>query len=193
MSVCVPTLDRSIGYILLAAGGSRRFGGDKLASKIDGQTLLQRAVDVADAAGFERRILVVSPLRTQHSFPGWEMVVNHNSRKGMATSVIAGLNRATDITRAVIGLADMPLVQPTHLRALALAEGVVFTQQANGNKGAPAACPERSFDELRTLRGDRGAGSLHWPDARTIPVANRNQLHDIDTPDDLITARVMRG
>ena len=50
-----------VAVVVLAGGGSRRFGSDKLVAHLDGRTLLERALDGLPAGA---RVAVVGPERT---------------------------------------------------------------------------------------------------------------------------------
>ncbi|WP_279349730.1 nucleotidyltransferase family protein [Erythrobacter litoralis] len=181
-------LDDAIAYVLLAAGRSTRFGGDKLLAEIDGRRLIDIALHTAEAAGFARRVLVIGPDLAGFKSEGWTIVVNEQPQRGMASSIRIGLPHASSAKRVVIGLADMPFIGADHLRRLASSEGVVFTTQKDGTRGAPAAFPETSYDRLMMLEGDRGAASINWDRADTIEPFESGALVDIDTKQDLEAA-----
>ena len=185
MSDCVPPLGSDVVFALLAAGKSERFGGDKLAARLGNTTLLERAIAAVDQAKFTNKLLIVSRWRNVAEPEGWRRVVNEDAASGMASSICCALKHAGDANRFVLGLADMPFVPPDHLRNLARATGVVFTRQADGSNGAPAAFPKSEWHRLRDLSGDRGAGSLVWDGARSIDIGETERLQDIDTPSDL--------
>ena len=50
----------SIACIIMAAGASTRFGGDKLAAEIGGRSLLRRACEAVPAGRFSRVCLVTA-------------------------------------------------------------------------------------------------------------------------------------
>ena len=177
--------DRRAAFILLAAGRSRRFGSDKLSAQLRGRPLWQWAAKAAEEAGFADRYLVTGTDASSLSRRGWTRVPNGRAEEGIGTSIAAGAGAAAHHGRIVIALADAPLIAPDHLLRLAQSEHTVFTRQADGSPGSPAAFRKQDFDALKNLEGDRGASSLTLPDARTIEPPSYDMLADIDTPSQL--------
>lgn len=177
-------LDPSVALILLAAGRSERFGGDKLTASFQGKPLWEWAAQAAEDAGFVRRYLVVGGHSSVGSRRGWQRVLNADAEQGMGTSIAAGVAAAADHQRVVIALADMPNMRAGHLRRLAGSGGTVFTRQADGSAGTPAAFDKASFARLRSLDGERGARSLEFPDARIVEPDSKALLLDVDKPSD---------
>ena len=181
----MPLLDPDIALILLAAGRSERFGGDKLTAPFRGKSLWEWAAGSAERAGFAHLYLIVGDHSKIGIRQNWQTVVNPAAASGMGTSIAAGVAAAASHRRIVIALADMPMVDPNHLRLLAAESGPVFTRQADGTAGSPAAFDDDSFNALRSLGGDRGARSLSFPDAKIIEPGEEALVVDIDTPSEL--------
>lgn len=187
-------IDPSVACILLAAGSARRFGGGKLFAPLGGLPLWEWAASRLEQAGFVSRYLVVNPgdeaLPTR---PGWERVENTSAEEGIASSIRAGVQSASGRSRIVIALADMPFVDPAHLAALALGDGVVFTRFADGRPGCPAAFPASAFASLLHLRGDRGAAALCSALGGTTKAPPEGGLttFDVDSDADLSEAEGM--
>lgn len=191
MTDCADMFDPSIAVALLAAGCGDRFAGDKLGADLDGRPLWRSAADAAEQAGFATRILIASADNLAAFEQGcWDVVVNPRASEGMGTSVACAAEAARDAKRLVLILADMPFVEPAHLRALALGEGVVFTRYPDGRRGIPAGFPASAFARLQSLQGDRGASAQSWgEDASELAPASPYSLFDIDTADDLALGR----
>lgn len=103
----------------------------------------------------------------------------------MGTSIAAGVFAAQEASRIVIALADMPLIEPSHLRALALTDRNVFTRYGAGGHGCPAGFNRGVFPQLQALRGNVGAKSLGALKSELLKPQNPGTLVDIDTPVDL--------
>lgn len=177
--------DPGVALILLAAGRSERFGGDKLSAIFKGQPLWTWAAQAAEEAGFRDLYIVTSPRSSIKPGARWNCVVNAEAERGMGTSIAAGIAAAQVHDRVVIALADMPRVPPSHLRALADATGSLFTRQPDGMAGCPAGFDKSAFEDLRQLDGDRGARILAARDAAMIAPANADMLIDIDRKTEL--------
>ena len=172
--------DPGVALILLAAGRSERFGGDKLSAIFKGQPLWTWAAQAAEEAGFRDLYIVTSPRGSIEPGDRWNRVVNPTAERGMGTSIAAGIAAAQAHDRVVIALADMPRVTASHLRALADANGSLFTRQPDGKAGCPAGFDRSAFEDLRQLDGDQGARILAGRDAAMIAPASADILVDID-------------
>ena len=181
----MPAPDRGTGFILLAAGRSRRFGGEKLSADFRGAPLWEWAAEAAEDAGFRHRYIVTGTNSSHLSRPCWTQVTNPNAEQGIGTSIAAGVEAASGHDRIVIALADMPLIAADHLRRLAAGHGTIFTRQEDGRPGSPAAFQRSAFALLQTLDGDRGAASLAFSEAATIAPTAYDMLADVDTPSQL--------
>ena len=179
------TLDGDVALILLAAGKSSRFGGRKLTASLDGKPVWEWSASAAERAGFVARYLVVGPDWPGEPRAEWTTVLNANAASGIGASIAAGVEAASSSKRIVIALADMPLMQPNHLRRLGESRGNVFTRQRGGAAGTPAAFDRSAYSALRSLNGDRGASSLALDYTEIVAPEDERILSDIDTRADL--------
>ena len=175
------------GVVLLAAGLSSRFEGDKLAACFNGKPLWTWAAQACEVAGFAKRIIVVGErTRLQPDRSEWDVVVNPHPEEGLSSSIRAGVAAAAECDRVVLALADMPFVTPDHLRRLADEAGTVLTRQNDGRPGVPAGFSSRDFGSLLDLSGDRGAAAVAGRGARIVEPATPGMLRDVDTRADLV-------
>ncbi len=186
----------SLHAIVLAAGGSSRFGSAKQLVRIGDRPLLTliagRAAEVVGHAlliVLGARAAELAPL-LKHS-PG-SVVVNRDWRDGLASSIRAGIARLPPSCHGVmLVLADQACVTAEDLRRLAGAWrrqplGVAAAQYG-GAVGAPAIFPRHLFSELSDLRGDSGARLLLKRHADSlVKVRMTSAAFDLDTPDDLL-------
>lgn len=181
--------------ILLAAGAATRFGGDKLAAVVDGDTVLNRSAKALAASGCTLRAAVVSE-KTQAHAPflrqlGYEILVNSHATDGLSTSVREGVSWAAreNATSVLIALADMPFVPASHFCALLQRSQKSDASGAYTRCGArrtpPAVFDSHLFAALRALHGDFGARAIlkDLPEAWGVE-APEAALRDIDTPQD---------
>jgi 2-C-methyl-D-erythritol 4-phosphate cytidylyltransferase/2-C-methyl-D-erythritol 2,4-cyclodiphosphate synthase len=118
--------DRFADAVIVAAGSSRRMGGnDKLDELINGQTVLQRSVEAVAASRSVRGIVVVTaPQRRDEvarrpwlTDAGWQVVAGGERRQD---SVAAGV-RATSAAVVLVHDAARPLVSARLVDAVAAA------------------------------------------------------------------------
>lgn len=182
------TPEGTTGVVLLAAGLSSRFEGDKLSADFNGKPLCAWAAQACEAAGFAKRVIVVAE-RTciQPDRSEWDVVLNPHPEEGLSSSIRAGVAAAAaKCDRVVLALADMPFVTADHLRRLADETGTVFTRQNDGRPGVPAGFPSRDFGRLLSLSGDRGAAAVAGNNAKIVEPSTPGMLSDVDTRADLV-------
>jgi molybdenum cofactor cytidylyltransferase len=181
--------------ILLAAGSSKRFGGDKQSALIGGVPMLTRAASTLLNAGFDLPVVVLGAHAAEH----WPMlyglpvriVRNPHAESGMASSLLTAMEAAGDCEAVCITVCDQPAVTARHLRMLVSAwrkmhASIIASDYGGGVHGVPAVFAAKHFEELRELRGDRGAGPLIARRAETLQtIPLPGGAIDIDTPADL--------
>ena len=182
-----------IAGVILAAGASTRFGQPKQLVEIGGETLLDRAVRIADEAGCWPVVVVLGAearqVLSRCSLRSVAVLVNPWWQEGMASSLRLGVASIASWDGVLLMACDQPAVTPEHLQALA-ASGEITSSAYGGRHGVPAYFPAGAFPELLKLRGDSGARDL-LKQARTIDLPDGNL--DIDTPADLAKTRVRLG
>lgn len=182
--------------VVLAAGASTRFGSPKQLVRVAGRPLLHTAVTRAAEVTGNALIVVLgagagqlAPL-LKHS-PG-SIVVNHNWREGIASSIRTAVSRLPPTCAGVmLLLADQAGVSADDLKRLAgtwrKQPQYIAAALYGGVCGAPAIFPRNTFRELAQLRGDAGAWPLlrRNPD-RIVRVPMPSAALDVDTPEDLL-------
>ena len=188
--------DDGLYAVVLAAGASTRFGSPKQLVRVAGRPLLHTAVTRAAEVTGNALIVVLgagaaelAPL-LKHS-PG-SVVVNHQWREGLSSSIRAGLARLPGSCRAVLLLlADQAAVTADDLRRLAgswrkqpLCPAAALYA---GTVGVPAIFPRSAFRDLAQLHGDEGARALlRRGFDQLVRVPMPSAAIDIDTPEDLL-------
>lgn len=187
----------NVGAIILAAGGSRRFGQPKQLLAFQGESLVRRIVraatevcntDVIVVTG-EGRSLIEAELRDSAA----RVVENPEWRGGMGTSIRCGLEHLTastpDVAAAVILACDQPFVDAQTIDSLVAEQqktckAIVASRYAN-TIGIPALFDRSCFAALRALPDDSGAKALiESRRADVAEIAFEQGAIDIDTPAD---------
>lgn len=174
---------------LLAAGQAKRFGGGKLDAPCAGRPLGAWAARAVEDAKFTSRILIVPEKCPDFAqdLAGWHIITNPTADNDLTASVRLAARAATGHARLVILLADMPLVEASHLRALAASDTIAFTAYPDGKRGVPAGFPARHFATLATL--SLSAARFDWDGEVSLLHPRRSDsLIDVDTQDDLAQA-----
>lgn len=180
--------------ILLAAGNSSRMGRPKQLLRWGEQTLIEHQIQTLAQTG-ENVIVVlganadlIMPFLNKHSLT---IVINDAWKSGMASSIVCGISEVNLLyptaDAALITLVDQPLIPAGHFKNLmnALRRGcqqIVASASAEGWLGVPALFDKCYFDELLSLRGEKGAKSLIQKYPNQVEALECNEIvKDIDT------------
>ena len=186
--------------ILLAAGSSRRFGADKrLHPLADGSPMaLVSARHLAAACA--RTIVVIRPddtvLAHLLAAEGLETIVCAAAEQGMGHSLSCGVAASADAAGWLIGLADMPYIQPASYHAIvdALQRGARIARPVFfGQMGHPVGFGVACFSELLALTGDQGGKAIieaHRGRLVACPVDDAGVLRDVDQPSQIESSAV---
>lgn len=174
---------------MLAAGLSRRFGGNKLLMPFRGKPLLRW---VAEAALDSRLAAVVVVLGHDHDHvraaladlePRSRLAFVYNDRyeQGQSTSVVAGLSAIENMAEAAMFIpADQPGLDAAVIDRLIAAfhdgKTDICHPTVGGERRSPVMFSSRHFPALRRLRGDAGG--------RSIIEANRGAVTTLAFPDE---------
>ena len=183
--------------IILAAGGSTRFGSPKQLARWQGQTLLERAVDVA-LASQARPVIVVLGAEVDHSLAllrdkPVEVVLNEAWTTGQSSSMRAGLAALpANVSSAVFQLVDQPALTSATIDALIRRYRQTLAPlvwpEFEGHRGNPVLFDRTLFAELKQICGDVGGRPVlkaHQTQAEKVVTTDRGILLDIDQIEDL--------
>ncbi|MBI3004294.1 MAG: nucleotidyltransferase family protein, partial [Ignavibacteriales bacterium] len=180
--------------ILLAAGGSARYGSPKQLIPFKGQTLLRHLAEVCVASKAESVHVVLGAyadlLKLQ--LLGLRLQVLHHTRwsEGLSSSLRAAMKALPKSVNAVlIVLSDQPHVSVELLNTIIelyqSKKNPIITCEYGNSVGVPALFDKRLFHELAKLTGDKGAKQIilkHKSSAAAVPFPKG--IIDIDTRQD---------
>lgn len=187
----------TVGGLLLAAGGGRRFGGPKALAVLDGERFVERGARLLAQAGCAPVAVVlgaeVARVRAEADLGGVDVVVNPDWQTGMASSLRRGLDAlAGRCDAVVVALADQPLVGVACVERLVAAwraGAVAAVATYEGLPRNPVLLDRSTWDEASAAAvGDAGARAfLRSAAAPVTEVAcdGTGQPDDVDTPADL--------
>jgi molybdenum cofactor cytidylyltransferase len=182
--------------LLLAAGKSRRFGGDKRRAIIEArETLLEKSLQVYRGAGYPVLLCLSARLQDDAleervTAAGVSVLRAQNAENGMGATLAEAVGSVGGVSALIIALADMPGILPD---TLALLESHLGTDRIvypvyKGQRGHPVIFGSAFFPLLQQQSGDRGAsGIIDQNQACCFPVdvEDPGVLMDIDTPLDI--------
>jgi molybdenum cofactor cytidylyltransferase len=183
-----------VAGVLLAAGGSFRFGQPKQVIDIQGKPMIRYVAEQALLSGLDPLIVVVGAASDQVSaaLDGLPIRIVHNPdwEAGQSTSVLAGLKSLPLKTGAVLYiLGDQPYVNSDMMHALVerwrVTGAAIVAPLVAGQRANPVLFDRDTFPQFAGLSGDQGARALlqkfkveylEWHDERA--------LFDIDAQED---------
>jgi len=185
-----------VGAIILAAGQSRRMGGEnKLTRAVQGQPLVRRTVEQV-LRSRARPVIVVTGHEAsaiKNLLAGLDVTTVHNPAyaEGLSTSLRAGLDALPkDVDGTLVCLADMPSVAAEHINSLI--EGfdptngrAIGVPTHAGKRGNPSLWSKSLFEEMRSVSGDVGARHLIGANESLVYEVEFDDtavLTDLDTP-----------
>jgi molybdenum cofactor cytidylyltransferase len=173
----------NIGAVILAAGGSSRFGRPKQLIQFRGRSLLRRIVDAASAAGCSPIVVVVgsdqqrikselaeiekeSARRMRAGPTGWKpaprTIENKNWKRGIGGSIRRGVRELIDkspkIEAVVLLVCDQPFVDANVIKRLISrreeSQKPIVASSYADTLGVPALFERSCFQELLALGGE---------------------------------------
>jgi molybdenum cofactor cytidylyltransferase len=172
--------------VVLAAGRSERFkaasgGQHKLDTMLQGLSVLERTLASVQASGLPFHVVRAAD-------------VAHIENAGMGDSIATGVAATHNSNGWLILPADLPLVLPKTLLALALelASHEVVVPVYESQRGHPVGFSAMCGEAVRKVSGDQGAARVVAKHkANLVPVDDIGCVLDVDTPEQL--ARVDRA
>jgi molybdenum cofactor cytidylyltransferase len=187
----------AVGGVVLAAGGSSRFGKPKQLVRFEGRTLLERAIGAAVKGGCRPVVVVVGSdadaVTVATSDTAISIMENPDWANGIGTTIRAGVQHvqelAPDAEAIIILVCDQPLVNDQTVANLierwVETRKPIVASSYSDTLGVPALFDSSCFGELLQLRGDTGAKSIIVRDpARVTEISFPEGAHDIDTVPD---------
>jgi molybdenum cofactor cytidylyltransferase len=190
--------------IVLAAGKGSRFRGErhKLEQDIGSGSVLANTLKNVVASRLPYLVVTTAGLEAaaRRHVAARDVVVlpeaDGAGTLGMGYSIATGVCVRSGASGWLILPADMPLVQPSTLVAVAeaLEHYPVAYAQHRGRRGHPVAFAAELYSELATLSGDEGARRLtaRYP-AYAVEVDDPGVLVDVDTLEDLTAVRARQA
>jgi len=186
------------GFLILAAGQGRRFGGNKLSAILEGKPVIQHCLDSLSA--LKHPIAVVYEknnkelLRCISEYP-IQKIPFDAAHLGMGASLAYGVKHTQNWSGWVICLGDMPWISVTtyqnianSLHQHAIVRPTPLDASSTQPPGHPVGFNQQFKLDLLALTGDEGAKciiSRHKHLLYSMETSDYGIVLDIDRPSDL--------
>ena len=175
----------AVVVLVMAAGASRRFGGDKRRAPLpNGRTLLEQSLATVAASGLDYRLV----LRADDKLAEAKALFIEGADGGLGASIAAAVQWVRDSADVVLILpADLPLLRPDTLRevALASARDRIVQPWYQGSPGHPVGFGSEFFPVLAHCGGEEGARGVvrqHRDALSRLALTDAGICVDVDTP-----------
>ena len=179
-----------IGCIVMAAGNARRFGSNKLDARVEGKTLLRRALEAVPVSCFARVAVVTQYPQGMELAREMGFLPVENSRPdlGLSHTIALGMAHMQDMDAVLFQVSDQPLLRRDSVERLVEVyrshPDRLVALGHDGVRGNPCLFPASLFPELLALEGDHGGSAVirRHEDRLLLVEASPWELTDVDTP-----------
>ena len=188
---------KSIAAIILAAGGSKRFGSPKQLLEWNGDTLINRVVKLALSTRLDPVIVVLGSeyenIKNKITEKDKLIIIKNNDWEiGQSTSLIAGVKEIeAEKIPFVVLLCDQPQISAINVKSVIKtfqkSDSEVVITEVEGKLTPPVVFSPLCIPGIKELTGDRGARSIiNRYRYKTYIETDTRLLMDIDTPEDYL-------
>jgi len=189
-----------IALIILAAGKSTRFPGNKLLAKINGEFMIEKIVKTALSSKVYRILIVtgyeaekIKQLIEEMKDERIQIVYNPKYEEGQSSSVKTGVKKVIEEADAVmIHPADVPFITPEDIDRLIevfeITNAAIIVASYRGRHGHPILFSSKLFSEIMEITEEKhGLKELVEKYREEIVEVESSQYTtiDIDTPEEL--------
>jgi molybdenum cofactor cytidylyltransferase len=149
--------------VILAAGLSSRFKGNKMLFSYNGKPLLQWTIDLVNSFNFDSIIIVNEKwkeYKDYFSIYDFKILENKEYKNGISSSVKVAIKYALShgYDNVLIFLGDMPLIPKNIIEKIlkTQTQKTIIAPYYNEKKGFPTYIKKELFEEILKLEGDAG-------------------------------------
>ena len=175
----------------MASGVGSRFGGDKLMATLDGRPIISYVIQATEGL-FEERVVVTRSEQVAELCHAAGVRVILHAEPHRNDTVRLGMELMRDCDTVTFMQGDQPLISPESIRLLLqhaqTDPSSIWRAGHQGMPGAPVLFPAWTFEELCALPQSKGGGYVakaRKDCVRMVEVADRWELFDVDTREDL--------
>ena len=186
-------ISKKVAGVILAAGGSSRFGEIKQLLPWKNKNIINTVVETAALAGLDPILVVLGAnaglIQASLDNETVQVVNNTDWDKGQSTSLKAGVTAIRHTVDGVLFLlCDQPHLTVNLVNAVVeegLRSGKVVTPIIDDRRANPVYFPASCFPLFDTLEGDAGGRQIISACPHTtLPWLDDWMARDIDTPED---------
>ena len=177
-----------IACIVLAAGKSTRFGGNKLLAPLAGKPLLEHTLEAIPLPCFSQVAAVVSNPAVEQLCRRCGVDVRVYEGGPQSKSIRLGLEKLEDADGCLFVLGDQPLCSADSIRRLVAdfqaRPQTVHRLAYQGQPSSPTLFPAHLFPALKKLTGEHGGmAAVGDTPVWYTEAAGPQELWDADTPE----------
>jgi len=190
-----------INLILLAAGNSNRFKGNKLLTTVNDKPMYMNVLDTVLKLNFNKIILVTQyeEIKAALIEQPIQVVMNKNSELGISHSIKLGIQTDMEADAYMFMVCDQPFISLVSIETLIdrfiKSDKCMACLEHKGNLGNPTLFSNKYKNELLSLEGDVGGKAIikkHLDDLVRVTIMHEVELMDIDTREELKNLRYPR-
>ncbi|EHI97737.1 hypothetical protein CDLVIII_1034 [Clostridium sp. DL-VIII] len=183
-----------INLILLAAGNSNRFKGNKLLATVNNKPMYMNIMEKVLKINFNKIILVTKYEEIKEALleRNVEVIMNYNNELGISHSIKLGIQKYQDVDAYMFMVCDQPFITLDSIKALIdlymkSNKGLACLQYGD-NLGNPAIFSKKYKNDLINLNGDIGGKYIinrNLDDLVRFEIHDKLEITDIDTRKEL--------
>lgn len=187
-------MELKIGCVLMASGNAKRFGDNKLNKKLDGVSLIDRALNAIPSEKLYK-VVVVSQYEeviSKAEKRGFVGVKNKHPDFGISHTIKLGIDTISDCDAIMFMVSDQPLLKKDSVSQMLEFykenSDFIVGMSYNGVRGNPCVFPKEFYPELKELKEDHGGNTvirMHEDRLKLFKAHHPDELSDIDTKEDL--------
>lgn len=177
---------KNIGVAILAAGNSKRFGGNKLLYEVNGKKVVSYIMDEVSSLGLDS-VIVSQYHEIEEIAKGIRYIQNDDSDKGISESIKLATKEFYDKDAILYVVADQINMKAKTLKKIIANydQHKIVASSYNDEIFNPMLFPKCYYDEILALSGDKGAKRIALKHDVIKVEVNQCELKDIDTVEDI--------
>ena len=183
------TTEAKIGCLVMAAGNSTRYQGNKLAAVFRGKPIIEYALDAVPAERFSVVTVVTQypEIEKMAAQRGFAVIRNEHPDWGISHTIRLGTEAMKNCNAILYMVADQPLLDDASVERILECWRQhpcnIVGASHNGKRGNPCIFPKEYFEELMALEEDHGGNTVirRYPGRLLTVEVAKEELTDVDT------------